>query len=58
MNNKQVYYNIDTIRNKKCIYNLIFGEKSNRKIISSEIKNNVRKLFRNWKAFYINEKMG
>lgn len=38
MNKKQIYYNIDSIREKHCIYNLIFGEKSNGKSYQVKLK--------------------
>lgn len=59
MNNKQIYYNIDEIRSKGAIYNLIFGEKSNGKsyqvklkiMLENYIKNNRRFiLMRRWDA--------
>lgn len=39
MEKKQIYYNIDNIRKLNCIYNLIFGEKSNGK--SYQIKTKI-----------------
>ena len=36
MANKQIHYNIDNIDKLDANFNLIYGEKSNRKIISSK----------------------
>ena len=35
MASKQIHYNIDRITKENANYNLIYGEKSNREIISS-----------------------
>ena len=43
---KQIHYNIDRITEEHAIINLIFGEKSNRKKLSSEAQKGHIALFR------------
>lgn len=53
MATKQVYYNIDEIDSKGCIYNLIFGEKSNGKSYQVKLKKMLKKYLETGRRFIL-----
>jgi hypothetical protein len=56
-NLKKIHYNMDEIDKIGARFNLIYGERSNREIVSIEAQKRCRKIFKNWSQIYFNEEM-
>ena len=53
MSNNQIYYNMDNIDSKNCIYNIIFGEKSNGKSYQVKLKKGIKKYLETGRRFIL-----